>query len=146
MKKIVALLLSVGLTGAYIAAPVSAANVGSNYTLATNSVSLLRGAYTIMASSSLSISSSTATCTSKFSGTSSVTKVSLVQYLEKYESSTWSTYRGWSTSSNSSGLNVSNLGTNLSSGTYRVRSVYTVYVGTDYETVEVISDSKTCIT
>lgn len=76
MKKIVALLLIVCIDSCFICIPSYAAN---NESITVTPYYL----YTLSATSTLSISSSTATCTSELSSGSSVTKIVSKQYLEK---------------------------------------------------------------
>lgn len=104
-----------------------------------------RYAYTTSVTSTLSISSNTAYCKSILRGDSTVTKIEAVQYLEKKNGTKWQIVSGctWSDSANSRYLTVSNSKSGLSSGTYRVRAVFTVYSGTSYETVEKISSEVT---
>lgn len=104
-----------------------------------------RYAYTTSVTSTLSVSSNTAYCKSTLRGDSTVTKIEAVQYLEKKNGTKWQTVSGgtWNDSANSRYLTVSNSKSGLSSGTYRVRAVFTVYSGTSYETVEKISNEVT---
>ena len=101
--------------------------------------------YTTSATSTINISSSTAYCKGTARGNSSVTKIEATQYLEKKSGTTWSTVSGctWSDSASSNSLTISNSKSNLTSGTYRVRTVFKVYSGNNYETVEKISSEAT---
>lgn len=104
-----------------------------------------RYSYTNYASSSLSISDNEATCISSVSAKSTATKITATQYLEKKNGTTWSTVSGgtWSDSANGISLNMFNSKSNLSSGTYRLRTVIKVYSGTSYESFEKISSEVT---
>ncbi|MBQ3160612.1 MAG: hypothetical protein IJC04_00640 [Oscillospiraceae bacterium] len=104
-----------------------------------------RYSYTNYASSSLSISDNEATCISSVSAKSTATKITATQYLEKKNGTTWSTVSGgtWSDSANGISLNMFNSKSNLSSGTYRLRTVIKVYSGTNYESFEKISSEVT---
>ena len=104
-----------------------------------------RYSYTNYASSSLSISDNEATCISSISAKSTATKITATQYLEKKNGTTWSTVSGgtWSDSANGISLNMFNSKSNLSSGTYRLRTVIKVYSGTSYESFEKISSEVT---
>ena len=104
-----------------------------------------RYSYTDYASSSLSISDNEATCISSISAKSTATKITATQYLEKKNGTTWSTVSGgtWSDSANGISLNMFNSKSNLSSGTYRLRTVIKVYSGTSYESFEKISSEVT---
>ncbi len=104
-----------------------------------------RYAYTNSATSSLSISGSKATCRSVAQGNSTVTKISGTQYLEIKNSDKWETVKDctWNGSTESNYLLLSNSKSNLDSGTYRLRTVFTVYSGTNSETVEKTSSEVT---
>lgn len=97
--------------------------------------------------SALSISGTTATCTSKLDGYSNVTKIVAEQYLQKQGILwIWSTYDGaeWTKTVYSNTLSMSNTKTGLSSGKYRLKTIFTL---TDKngktETITVYSDEKT---
>lgn len=104
-----------------------------------------RYAYTTFASSKLTISGTTATCNSSARGLTGVNKIEATQYLEKKISQDkWDTIDHWSTSVNGFCLDeMTNKKTNLSSGTYRLRTVFVVYMGNDSESPEKISSEKT---
>ena len=101
--------------------------------------------YTYTAKSKLTISNRTAECESTLEGYMSVTKISAAQYLEKKNGSEWETVSlgTWSNSVDGDRLIMSNTKSNLSSGTYRLRTVFTVYSGTKSESVEMVSDETT---
>lgn len=99
-----------------------------------------RYAYVNSISTDLYISNGKATCTSTIKGMSSVTKIEATQYLEKKTLlGGWKEVDHWDKTVNGDYLYMCNSKDNLSSGTYRVRTVATVYSGTDYEIVEDIS-------
>ena len=107
-----------------------------------------RYAYTTSTASTLTISSGSAYCWSTAKGNSSVTKIEGIQYLEKKigsDENDWSTVSGctWTNTTNNNSLTMSNSKSNLSSGTYRVRTVFKVYSVNNYETVEKISSEAT---
>ena len=104
-----------------------------------------RYSYTTTATSTLYISSNTAYCKSKARGKTTATKIEAVQYLEKKSGSKWYvvTDGTWTDSVNDSLLIVSNNKSGLTSGTYRVRTVFTVYSGSDSEKVTAISKEVT---
>ena len=107
-----------------------------------------RYTYTTSATSTITNSSSNSSkvyCTATLKGNSTITKIEATQYLEKKNGTTWSTVNGcvWSNSSNRNSLTMSNSKSNLSSGTYRVRTVFKVYSGNNYETVEKVSSEAT---
>lgn len=99
------------------------------------------------AESKLSISGTTATCKSTLRGDPNVTKIVAVQTLEKQGFLwIWSTYDGttWTKTVYSNTLTMSNTKTGLTSGKYRLKTVFTL---TDKqgktETITVYSDEKT---
>ncbi len=97
--------------------------------------------------SSLIISGTTATCKSTYSGPQTAAEVVIVQSLEKKSFLwSWSTVGGeWTkTSTNVANVSFTNTKSGFASGTYRVKSVFTVTLndGTS-ETVTVYSSEKT---
>lgn len=77
----------------------------------------------------LMISGTTATCTSKYTASDdAVSEVVITQSLEKHcYLWVWETVGGeWSTSSDGSSISFTNTVSGLSSGTYRVKSVFDV--------------------
>lgn len=104
-----------------------------------------RYAYTTSITSDLAIDGTTATCTSSAMGKTGVTKIEATQYLEKKISEDkWEPIDHWCASVNGKTLNqMVNIKTNLSSGTYRQRTVFVVYMGNASETLEKISSEKT---
>ena len=88
----------------------------------------------------------TAYCKSVIKGGSAVTQINATQYLEKKNGSKWEAVSNgtWSDSIKKKSFTMSNSKSRLSSGTYRLRTVFTVYNGTNYETVEKISLEVTC--
>lgn len=98
------------------------------------------------ATSKLTISGTTATCKSYVRGDSEVIKISAEQYLQKQGVLwIWSTYDGaeWTKTVYSNTLTMSNTKTGLSSGKYRLKTIFTL---TDKqgetETITVYSDEK----
>lgn len=99
------------------------------------------------AKSELIINGTTATCKSTLRGDPDVTKIVAVQTLEKQGFLwIWSTYDGttWTKTVYSNTLTMSNTKTGLTSGKYRLKTVFTL---TDKqgktETITVYSDEKT---
>ncbi len=90
-----------------------------------------RYAYTTSTTSTLIISGTTATCTSSAKGKTGVTKIEATQYLEKKISEDeWESIDHWHASVNGNILEgMTNTKSNLSSGTYRLRTVFVVYMG-----------------
>lgn len=96
--------------------------------------------------STLTISSATATCYSMYRDASaSTSKVVITQSLQKQGLFwTWSTYAGeWTKTTNGSSASLSNKIYNLESGTYRVKTVFTVTDTSGVtETITVYSGEK----
>ncbi len=93
---------------------------------------------------SLSITGTTATCISSVQGYSNVTRVEIDQYLEKRSFLLfWNEVKSWSDSTLKNTLTLNKEATGLESGTYRVRTVFRVYVGNTYEEIEVKSGTAT---
>lgn len=101
-----------------------------------------RYAYATSVSSGLTLSADKAECKSNAAGPN-VTKIVATQYLEKKVLLWWDEVDSWSKTSTSSSLSMSNSKSGLDSGTYRVRTVFTVYMGSSSEEIEKISAEKT---
>lgn len=117
---------------------------------ATNAQSYAATPYYLLATNNyakLTISGTTASCESGATGLPSVTKIVVVQTLEKHWA--FGLFFGvdgasWKTTSSSKSLTFQNSKTGLSSGTYRVKSVFTVTTKDGQtETVTVYSAEKT---
>ncbi len=91
----------------------------------------------------LYISNGNATCTSTVTGKSTVTKIEATQYLEKKILWWWKEVDHWVGTSYTKTLYMNNSKDNLDDGTYRVRTVATVYSGSNSESVEKISNEVT---
>lgn len=98
-----------------------------------------RYAYTESIYTYLSINNGKAICTSIVTGIPTVTKIEATQYLEKKVLWWWEEVDHWDKTVNGDNLYMSNSKENLDDGTYRVRTIATVYYGTDYEIVEDMS-------
>lgn len=97
------------------------------------------------ANSTLSISSRKATCTSYIKGKPGVTKIYVTQILQKKTSSNgWTDHSIWYRTEYSSSLTFKNTSGTLSSGTYRVKSIADVYMGTSCETITTYSPEESC--
>jgi len=136
LKKIISILLSLTVffsLGLPVSAAVKDNEIRPNYL------------YTGDVTSSLMISNGTATCSSKLTGSKSVSSISGKQYLERKNGGKWEIVNdcSWSDSTCETSLKMSNTKDNLGNGTYRVRVVFTVYCGSDYEIVEKKSIEKT---
>ena len=101
--------------------------------------------YTYSVKSTLIISGKTAYCESSIKGDNTVTQIYATQYLEKKNGDKWEVVSNcaWSDSVKGKSLSMSNSKDNLNSGTYRVRTVGTVYSGSKSEPVEDISKEVT---
>lgn len=109
-------------------------NIASPYYLYTGSVE-----------SSLDIVGDTAYCESVITGDNTVTQIYATQYLEKKNGNKWEVVRNctWSDSVKGKSLTISNSKDNLDRGTYRVRTVGTVYSGSKSEPVSDTSKEVT---
>lgn len=137
MKKLLCFMLTFMLSmSAFATMSVSAYN--EQDTVITDIVQP-RYSYTNSIGTYLYISGGKATCTSTVTGKSTVTKIVATQYLEKKVDSSWEEVDHWDKTVNGDYLYMCNSKDNLDSGTYRVRTVATVYSGTNYEIVEDIS-------
>ena len=94
--------------------------------------------------STLSISSRTASCKSYVKGISGTTKILVIQKLQKKSGNSWATVQTWSKTFDSIVASVTNTKSSLASGTYRIRTTAKVYCGSNYETINVNSATKTC--
>lgn len=105
-----------------------------------------QNSYTSSCSSTLTISGTTATCTSSVTGYDATTKIVITQTLQKQNSSgIWTDVSGatWSSTINDCLGWSTNTKSGLSSGTYRLKSAFKVYVGNSYEPIVKYSQSKT---
>lgn len=97
--------------------------------------------------SSLSISGNTAYCTSKSDGINAV-RITVVQTLEKYSGwfAIWNAVDGasWTETFDNNTIYVANTQSGLSSGTYRLKSIFTLKAANGKtETITVYSKEKT---
>lgn len=101
--------------------------------------------YTDTYSSTLTVSGTTATCISKCKGYSGkTTRITITQTLQKKDSSgDWYSVTGWVKTVNNYTGSATNYYYDLSKGTYRLKSVFTVYAGNKYETITKYSSAKT---
>lgn len=100
-------------------------------------------AYT--ATSRLSISGQTAYCTSETDG-ENVVSIAVEQTLEKYSGWLWiwNDIANWTKTINQSTISVSHTQSGLSSGTYRLKSVFTLTDSNgESETITIYSNEKT---
>lgn len=141
MKKIVTILISVMLimmSVTYISVSAKNLDFGSNEITPFY-------LYTYKATSDLSVSGNNVQCDSMLMGYPDATKVNATQYLQKKNSTDWETvYNGtWSSSSNGNYLVMTNSKSNLSSGTYRLKTIFVVFSGNEYEMITAYSSEKT---
>lgn len=97
--------------------------------------------------STLTVSGTTAKCKSKLIGHSNVTSIKVEQTLEKYSGWfwIWNSVDGanWTKTVNLNSISMSNTKSGLSSGTYRLKSVFTLTSSSGKtETITVYSDEK----
>lgn len=104
-----------------------------------------RYSYTVSAYSTISFNGNTAHCFSSCTGMSIATGISGTQYLEKKVGNDWEVvkYCNWFKMDVGNSLNIENTKTITESGTYRVRTEFTVYSGSDNEPVTAISNEVT---
>lgn len=113
--------------------------------VSANEISL-RTTYLMTCSSTLTISGTTATCDSNATGYYGETsKIAITQILQKKISSDkWEDVNSWSETDQGYKGSATNYEYNLTKGEiYRLKSVFTVYAGSDFETVEKCSFEKT---
>ena len=100
--------------------------------------------YTQAISSTLSISGNTATCVSQVTGKpGQVTLITITQYLQKKNGSTWTTIDSWTKSYPPNTAVFVNTKSGLSSGQYRVFTSAVVYHNTFPEFVTAYSTVRT---
>lgn len=116
---------------------------------ATNAQSYAATPYYLLATNNyakLTISGTTASCESGATGLPSVTKIVVVQTLEKHWA--FGLFFGvdgasWTKTVNSNSATAINKKYNLGSGTYRLKTEFTLYSGTQSETITAYSPEKT---
>lgn len=105
-----------------------------------------RYSYTISTSSDLTTSGKSAACKSSITANFEVTKIVINQYLQKKSDSSWGTVPNgsWTKTVNTFVGSAENTKSSLSSGTYRLKTVFTVTTKTGQsETITVYSTEKT---
>lgn len=129
IKKVASLLCAVVLSTSF-----AVGNVASAAVILTDSPAY---SYTHECSSDLSISGTTATCYSSVTGYyNETTKIVIVQTLQKKNSSgNWYDVCSWNSTIYNYRGSLTNTKSSLSSGTYRLKTVATVYAGTENETI-----------
>lgn len=103
-----------------------------------------RSLYTDSCTSVLTISGSTATCVSRAEGYSgTTTKIVIDQTLQKKSFfGSWNEVASWSETDTGYHGYASNTKSSLSGGTYRLKTVFTVYAGSNSEEITVYSTEK----
>ncbi|MDE6678117.1 MAG: hypothetical protein K2K02_03655 [Ruminococcus sp.] len=129
IKKVASLLCAIVLSTSFVVGNVASATV-----ILPDSPAY---SYTRECSSDLSISGTTATCKSSVIGYyNKTTKIVIKQTLQKKNSSDkWEDVCSWSDTIYSFKGSLTNTKSSLSSGTYRLKTVATVYAGTEHETI-----------
>ncbi len=84
---------------------------------------------------SISISSKTATCTTRLTIKPPGTHATVTMSLQKYSDGKWTNVQTWSNTFYTKGISFSKSKGSLSSGTYRTHATAKVYNGNVYETV-----------
>lgn len=96
-------------------------------------------------SGSLSISGKKASCTSNVYGYSNSTdKIKVTQTLQKKNGGSWNNVAIWNSTYYSWYCNCTNSKSSLASGTYRLKTVATVYSGSNSEKATSYSGTVTC--
>lgn len=92
--------------------------------------------YTSNASTALTVSGTTLNCRSAVTGYSGITtKITITQEIQKKSGSTWRSINGRGTTKFTFYAIFEQSYSNMSSGTYRVKTIAKVYSGTNYETI-----------
>lgn len=100
--------------------------------------------YITVADCVLIINGNQAICTSKATTSAGSTSITVTQYLEKKTLWWWDYVGKWSKTTYDTNIcETSNTKNGLASGTYRLRTVYTVWHGSSSEEIEKISAEKT---
>lgn len=101
--------------------------------------------YTNDCNVALSISGRKATCKSTLNGYyNTTTSIEITHTLQKKNSDNeWDDVDTWSTTINNFSGSLTSTKSSLSNGTYRVKTVFTVYSGTAHETITKYSKNKT---
>ncbi len=117
----------------------------ANYNIDEESIiatSETRSTYLSRAKSTLTISGTSAECYSEAYGTSSVTQIIGDMYLEKYISGQWTAIDAWRLQQSGNDYSNTKTKTGLSSGSYRLKTEFTVTARSGSETVIAYSGVK----
>lgn len=115
------------------------------YSFAKTPENEIKTLYTALFSSTLLTTGNTATCKSSLTGyKGETTQIVIGQYLQKKNSSgNWTTVKSASTTINYYKGSFTKTYSGLSSGTYRLKSSFVVYAGSNFETLMMYSNEKT---
>ncbi len=140
LKKITSFFLAAALCFTVWAIPVSAASLSKDIGIVTPF--FLN--YTSYCASGISITGTTAFCDSSAVGYSGeTTKIYIEQTLQRRGTYGWVNEQTWTSTTYSYYASLSNYKYNLTSGTYRVKSFFKVYSGTNYDTITTYSSEST---
>ena len=140
-KKIIAFFLTAIISVSFLGTSVSAEMFDSK----EEPIYTVDYLYTYSCTSMLAISGGTATCISELDGYyGETTSIYVCQVLQKQTSNGWTNVSSWYGSTNNYYISVTNYKSSLTSGTYRVVSYFTVYAGSNSESVNKISMTRTC--
>lgn len=140
MKKILSLLAAFLMLASTASATISAAVIPDG------DIAAPCYDYTNSITSTLSISNGKASCVTTIYGISgTTTKIVVTQYLEKKNGRYWDEVESWTNSFDNWWCNDVNTYTITESGTYRLRSVATVYSGSKSEEVKITSTEKSVV-
>lgn len=121
-KRILAAIMAMGLVATGLTTAVSAADLSSG------NIDIVEPAYAIANNpvSRLTISGTTATCYSSTRG--NATTISITQTLQVKKTTVWSNVKDatWTKTVNANSITMRNFKYNLDSGTYRLKSEYTL--------------------
>lgn len=103
----------------------------------------VRWLYTTTCMSTLTVSGTTGTCYSTIICPSTTTKIEITQTLQVKDGNQWRTSHTWTKTVYGSDYNFVNTRTLYSGNTYRVKTQFKVYQGTNSETIYAYSRTKT---
>lgn len=99
--------------------------------------------YTLSCYSSLTVSGMTGTCTSSISCTNTTTKIEITQTLQVRDGNQWRTSKQWKKTVYGYVYDLINTRTLYTGNTYRVKSEFKVYCGSNSETIYAYSYTRT---
>ena len=123
MKKIISVILAVSVLCCFMVS-VNASQIQPRYS------------YTTTYTTGIHITDSgKATCTANVTGITSTTKIEITMSLQKKVLFWWDDIETWTLTEYDLCAAIGGTVENVSSGTYRTKAVYTVYCGSDSETI-----------